>query len=270
MIFLLILLLILFFLWLMALRGSGRREKMEPFRNHLYAHRGLYGGAVPENSLSAFRAARDQGYGIEFDLHLLKDGNIGILHDSNLKRMTGREEILEDLTSEDLKTRFLQGTRETIPTFSQVLALYQGTAPLIIELTSYEGNAALLTETACRMLKDYPGPYCLESFDPKCVLWLKKIRPDLIRGQLSENFLSIRNSPVPWILRFLGSYHLESFLTRPDFIAHKFCDRKTLSNALIRKFWKVPGIAWTIQNQQELETARKEGWIPIFEGFLPQ
>ena len=38
------------------------------------------------------------------------------------------------------------------------------------------------------MLKKYKGAYCVESFDPRCILWLKKHRPLIIRGQLSENF----------------------------------------------------------------------------------
>lgn len=260
---------LLFFLYLLMLRGRTGHPGLSALRHHAYAHRGLYGGKVPENSLEAFRRAFDAGYGIEFDLHLLKDGNIGIMHDSNLQRMTGKEGFLEDLATEDLKHYHLQDTEQCIPTFRQVLELCGGRVPLIIELKSFHGNGDRVAEAACRQLKGYEGPYCLESFDPRCVKWLKDHRPDLIRGQLSENFIRSDASHISLFLRFLATYQLETFVTKPDFIAHKYCDRKTLSNFLIRRLWKVQGVSWTLKTREEFDQAVKEGWIPIFEGFLP-
>ena len=265
----LLIFLIVFLLLLLMLRGRTGNPALKALQGHSYAHRGLYGGEIPENSLKAFDAAFQAGYGIEFDLHLLKDGNLAVLHDSNLQRMTGTDRILEDLTTEELSRYRLGDSQETIPTFSQVLSLCSGRCPLIIELKSHQGNSSLLTETACRMLEGYPGSFCLESFDPRCVLWLRKHRPELVRGQLSENFLKAKNSRIPWILRLLASWHLESFLTRPDFIAHRYCDRKTPFHFLIRRFWRVQGVTWTVKNPREFDQAVKEGWIPIFEGFRP-
>lgn len=264
-----ILLFAILIIYLLMLQGRVGRPELSELKKYKYAHRGLFGGNVPENSMEAFRLAFDHGYGVELDLHLLKDGSIGIMHDSSMKRMTGQDRILEDLTLEELNQYHLNGTEQTIPEFSQVLQLCSGRYPLIIELKSYKGNGDKVAETACRMLEGYEGAYCLESFDPKCVYWLKKHRPELIRGQLSENFLKIHNSGIPWILRFLATYHLESFVTRPDFIAHKYSDRKTLSNFLIRRLWRVQGVSWTLTTPQEYEQAVKEGWIPIFEGFHP-
>ena len=122
-----------------------------------YAHRGLHREGIPENSMAAFRAALDHGFGIEFDLHLLKDGNLAVMHDSLLKRTTGAEGRIEDLTTEDLKNYRLEGTEETIPTFRQLLELYDGKAPLIVELKPVDGNHAALCAAACRMLEDYRG-----------------------------------------------------------------------------------------------------------------
>ena len=158
------------------------------------------------------------------------------------------------------------GIDETIPTFSQVLELFDGKAPMIVELKSANGNYAALAEAACRMLDNYNGPYCIESFDPRCIYWLKKHRPDIIRGQLAENFLTIKSS-VPWIVRFLLTYQMLNFLTVPDFAAYKFADRKNLSNFLARKLWGVQGVSWTLRSPEDLETAMEEGYLPIFEGF---
>ena len=69
----------------------GRRdgpgwEKLAGFR---YAHRGLHGPGVPENSLAAFRRAAEAGYGAELDVRLTRDGRLAVFHDSTLERMCG-------------------------------------------------------------------------------------------------------------------------------------------------------------------------------------
>jgi glycerophosphoryl diester phosphodiesterase len=181
--------LVLFILWILAVRGRKGHEKLPALRSWSYAHRGLHGEGRPENSMAAFRAALEGGYGIELDVHLLADGNLAVIHDSSLKRTAGADVKIEELTTEQLENYRLEGTEETIPEFQDVLTLYNGKAPLIVELKPENGNHAALTEAACRMLDSYKGVYCLESFDPRCVAWLKKNRPDIIRGQLSSNFV---------------------------------------------------------------------------------
>ncbi|MCI7808986.1 glycerophosphodiester phosphodiesterase [bacterium] len=262
-------LLALVLLWILALRCRRNRPGLADLRNWSYAHRGLHGPGVPENSMAAFRAALDGGFGVELDVHLLKDGNLAVMHDSLLNRTTGQAGRMEDLTTEDLKHYFLEGTAETIPEFGEVLTLFGGRVPLIIELKSADGNHAALTEAACKLLEGYPGPFCMESFDPKCVAWLRKNRPDIIRGQLAENFFRSRND-LPDHLRFLATNLLFNFLTVPDFIAYKFADRNTTpSTVLCRKLWGAQGVSWTLRTREEYDTAVSEGWLPIFEGFLP-
>ena len=210
---------------------------LEGLKGWSYAHRGLHGNGIPENSMAAFRAALDHGYGIELDIHLLRDGNLAVMHDSLLNRTTGQSGYIEDLTTEELNNYRLEGTDETIPQFREVLELFDGKAPLIVELKPEGGNQAALTEAACKMLERYQGVYCLESFDPRCVAWLKKNRPQLIRGQLTENFTKSRND-LPDYLRFALTHNLLNFLGRPDFVAYKFADRKdSFTTALCRKLW---------------------------------
>lgn len=262
-------LLALVLLWILALRCRRNRPGLADLRNWSYAHRGLHGPGVPENSMAAFRAALDGGFGVELDVHLLKDGNLAVMHDSLLNRITGQAGRMEDLTIGELKDYSLEGTAETIPEFGEVLDLFGGKAPLIIELKSADGNHAALTEAACKLLEGYPGPFCMESFDPKCVAWLRKNRPDIIRGQLAENFFRSRND-LPDHLKFLATNLLFNFLTVPDFIAYKFADRNTTpSTVLCRKLWRAQGVSWTLRTREEYDTAVSEGWLPIFEGFLP-
>ena len=88
------------YLFLIAPRIPKRRLK-EPAG--LYAHRGLWNGERPENSLAAFRAATEQGFGIEMDVHLTKDGQLVVFHDDSLQRMCGTEGIITERTLAELK-----------------------------------------------------------------------------------------------------------------------------------------------------------------------
>ena len=259
----LIILLFLAMLYIGSVGGRVGHPGLKDLQGWSYAHRGLHGNGIPENSMAAFRAALEGGYGIEFDLHLLKDGNLAVIHDSLLKRTTGADGRIEDL-----KNYSLEGTEETIPTFQELLDLYNGKAPLIVELKPEKGNHALLTETACKMLADYPGVYCIESFDPRCIYWLKKNRPRIIRGQLAENFFrSDPNLSLP--LKFLLTHSLSHFFTMPDFTAYKFADRRNLSTWICRRLYGVQGVTWTLRTKEDYDTAVKEGWLPIFENFIP-
>ena len=264
-----LILLILFLLYLLAISGRmdyPRRKMMEGFH---YAHRGLHGNGIPENSMAAFKSAKRRGYGIELDLHLLKDGSLAVFHDSALKRTTGAEGYIEDLTAQDLPNYRLEGTEETIPTFEQVLKLYAGAAPLIIELKPVKGNHAALAKAACKALVGYKGAYCMESFDPRCLMWLKKHRPSVVRGQLSQNFFRSGEKLSP-VIKFLLTHHLLNFLTEPDFIAYRFEHRRgSISNFFCKKLWRLQFVGWTIRDQETHDAVVKAGWLSIFENFKP-
>ena len=255
-------------LFLFFVKGRSGHKDLPSLRGWYYAHRGLHSPGVPENSMAAFAKAKAAGYGVELDVHLMKDGNLAVIHDSSLKRTAGKDVRIEDLTASDLDSYCLEGTRETIPLLSQVLELFRGEAPLIIELKSQKDNYGALCAAACELLKDYTGTYCIESFDPRCVAWLRKHRNEIIRGQLTENFFRTGGS-LPAVLKFVMRHQLLNVFTRPDFVAYCFQDRKTVSNFLCREVWGVQGVTWTIKTQEDLETACREGWIPIFENITP-
>ncbi len=269
--FMWILVVILFALalfYLFTLHGRMGHSRLRRLQKFAYAHRGLHSENIPENSMAAFCAARDQGYGVELDVHLLKDGNLAVIHDYSLLRTAGADVQIEDLTAPELENyRLANG--ETIPLFSEVLALMNGKTPLIIELKSTTDNCAALTDTAVTAMDGYKGLWCMESFDPRCVRHLKKHYSRIIRGQLSENFVRNPESKLPFLLKLVMALLLTNFLTSPDFVAYKFADRKMLSFRLCRKLWKIPAVAWTIQSQEDFDAAIADGQIPIFEGFLP-
>ena len=269
MVTIIIIMAILFLLYLLSVMGRRNHPGLAKLRGWSYAHRGLHDEKRPENSMAAFRAALENGYGIELDIHLLADGNLAVMHDSLLNRTTGAEGYIEDLTTAQLSGYHLGGTEETIPQFREVLDLFRGKAPMIIELKAERGNHAALAQAACEMLSSYQGDYCIESFDPRCLLWLKKNRPDIIRGQLTQDYFKDKVS-LPWYLKWALKNQVLNFLTQPDFVAYHFKHRNnTISNTLVRKFWGVQGVAWTLRSREDYDTATAEGWLPIFENFRP-
>lgn len=241
----------------------------EQFSGARYAHRGLHDKetGIPENSLAAFRRAVEHGYGAELDVHLLKDGSLAVFHDSTLKRICGAEGIIEDLAAEDLTKYHLSGTEETIPLFTDVLALFEGKTPLIIELKVVNNNAAALTDAVMAVLKDWNGIYCIESFHPGVVGHLKRHYPSVIRGQLSENFF--RTNGISVVKAFMMTFLLTNVLTRPDFIAYAHQDRANISLRLTRKLFGVHEVGWTIRDQSVMERLEQDGVTPIFENFVP-
>lgn len=254
--------------YLFMVKGRSGHPGLKQLQKFSYAHRGLHGNGIPENSMAAFRAALEKGYGIELDIHLMADGELAVIHDTSLKRTAGVDVKITDLTTADLENYRLEGTEEKIPLFSQVLELYTGKAPLIIELKA-DGNHRALVEAACRAMEGYTGAYCMESFDPRCILELKKNHPQVIRGQLSQNFLrsDVKLNPA---LKFAMTHNLLNFVTKPDFVAYDFGTRKTTpSNFICRRIWDMQGVTWTLRNAGDHEQALKEDWLPIFEHYEP-
>ena len=266
-------LVVVFLLWLWAMKPRRRQRQMELFRQYRYAHRGLHNidRKVPENSILAFRYAIAGGFGAELDVHLTKDKRLVVIHDSFLDRLCGVHERVEEHTLEELRKLTLQGTKEKIPLLEEVLPLFEGKAPLIIELKVENGNYRRLCEGTCRLLSSYRGDYCIESFDPRVLRWLKRNEPFILRGQLAENYAKPGKAPgIPLPARLAMTLLLPNFLTRPDFIAFRYEDRDILPVRLCCGLLKGQEASWTLRSQEELAAAEGAGALAIFEGFLPK
>lgn len=257
--------------YLFLIGGRKVTPGFEKLEGIYYAHRGLHSKpTIPENSLAAFRLAAEKGYGAEFDVHLMADGNLAVIHDSSLLRTAGADVNIEALTISDLQNYTLEESNEKIPLFTEVLDIFCGQAPVVIELKTAGSNASKLCEAVFKILDNYSGDFCVESFDPRCLIWMKKNRPRVIRGQLSQNFFRKgKSSGMGGAVDFILTHLLGNFLTRPDFIAYEFCDRKKLSNTLCRKLWRLHSATWTIKTKEDFDVAVKEGYLPIFEHFKP-
>ena len=221
------------------------------FEKYRYAHRGLHGKNVPENSLAAFSRAAARGFGAEMDVRLTKDGELIVFHDASLLRMTGANGATEDMRKNQRKNLLLQNSQEHVPLLSEVLPLFEGRAPLILELKTNKGNYAELTRRVCELLVNFPRvKFCIESFDPRVLRWLRKHRPNAIRGQLTHR------SALNLLL---------NFWTRPHFVACKFEDRNALIMRICRKLSGVREVYWTITTDEAKRIALESGASIIFE-----
>lgn len=268
----LIILLALGALWLLAIFCKRKKETFSTLGKYHYAHRGLHDAAngVPENSLLAFRRAVEHGYGAELDVHLTKDGRLVVMHDESLKRTAGVDRKLCEMTAEELSVCRLEGTEEKVPYLEEVLPIFAGKTPLVVEIKPCKGNHAELTRRTCALLDRFPElEYCMESFDPRVLWWLRRHRPEIVRGQLSCNFLKDRNGLV-LPAAFLLTNLMTGFLTAPDFIAYRFSDRKNASLRLCRRLWGVQEFSWTIRRAQDAKTALDDDCLIIFEHCVPE
>ena len=235
-----------------------------------YAHRGLHAiqAGIPENSIRAFRLAANNGYGAELDVRLSRDGKLVVMHDESLKRTTGANANVSAVNAQVLSQLTLEGTREKVPFLEDVLPLFIGKTTLLIELKTENGNHAELAEAVTDMLRQYPGlNYMIESFDPRVLLWLKKHHPEIIRGQLAENYFKDPSCELNWPQRFVMTNLMTNILTQPDFIAYKYADRDCLAPALCRRIWGPKLFWWVVSSQREANAVVQAGDTVIFEGF---
>lgn len=242
-----------------------RMFDLSSFKGVFYAHRGLYDNqrGIPENSLPAFRAAAEKGYGVELDVQLSSDGAVVVFHDDTLDRVCGVHGNVVDFSLEELQRMKLLDTEEAMPLFTDVLdVLSRGAGPLIVELKAGKRNDELCEKTR-ELLQAYPGVYCVESFDPNIVTWFKKNAPEIIRGQLAmpaDHYAAGVNS----LLKRLLAGCRFSFINKPDFIAYQIGPRPT---RVLRKREKgVLLIAWT---SHDFAKDAKENDGVIFEACTP-
>lgn len=245
-----------------------RRPRRSPFKKWFYAHRGLHDNAsdAPENSLAAFKKAVDAGYGIELDIQLTRDKIPVVFHDYTLERACGVKGNLRDYTYDELQKFRLFHSQERIPRFEDVLKLVDGKVPLIVEL-KIEFKDLSLCPVADRLLSGYRGMYCIESFNPLGLWWYRRHRGDVMRGQLADAFW--QEGEYRGLLHLALQNLLANFISRPDFIAYHSKYPRTLSRKICCDTMGAMGVAWTIKSQKELDLAKKDFDIFIFEGFRP-
>lgn len=259
---------ILYLLLIMPkLRTNPDYAKLEGW---YYAHRGLHNNRsdAPENSIKAFQLAVDNSYGIELDVQLTKDDIPIVFHDYNLKRACGVNLKTAELTYDELRQYSLFNSKQHIPTLKEALECIGGQVPVIVEL-KIPWSAKKICKLVSKVLDDYKGVYCIETFNPFGLIWYRKNCPNVIRGQLASDFNKehLEGSKMQY---FILKHLLLNFQTKPDFIAFDHKYKKALSFSLCRKLFKAKTAAWTIKSQKELDECSRYFDLFIFDSFIPK
>jgi len=250
-----------------AERVSADRTKW--LTSTLIAHRGMHSESenIPENTLSAFARAIENGYIIELDVAMTKDKKLVVYHDKKLKRLFGLEAYLSEMDYSELAELRFANSPEKIPLFEEVLALVNGQVPLLIEIKN-EGAVGELESKLYDQLKSYSGQYAIQSFNPYSVAWFRKNAPEVLRGQLSGSFEVsdydveyAGTTRLPWYQKILLSNLLLNFESRPNFIAYEINNNIDKLNSL-RKL-DVPVLGWTVKSVEEYESVKS-----VFDNFI--
>jgi glycerophosphoryl diester phosphodiesterase len=160
------------------------------------AHRGASADA-PENTLAAFRLAIDEKADfIELDVQESVDGEVVVVHDSDLMKLGGPPQKIWELTAAQLRAVDI-GSRvdpkyagEGVPTLADVLALAKGRVGVVVELKSYGHNDRLEEKVVALVEAAGMEKACqFMSLDHAMVAKMNRLRPDWRVGLLAAKTL---------------------------------------------------------------------------------
>lgn len=253
--------------YLFLIKTHSPRKEMKRYKGTNFAHRGLHGDKIAENSMSAFQAAIDAGFGIELDVRLSADGELVVFHDPNLDRVTDAVGPVIEKTLAELSVVKLAGTDDTIPSFKDVLKLVDGKVPLLVEIKEEVGEYAV-TEKTVEVLKEYKGEFIIESFNPLALARVKKMMPEAIRGILASAYH--KDKSFKGASYFFAEHLMLNVVCRPDFIAYNHADYKNMSMRIARRLFGATTVAWTVKSAEDEAMAHKHGFDSvIFEDYIP-
>lgn len=211
-------------------------------------HRG-YSSRAPENTMAAFLTALEDGSPrIELDVQMTADGVAVVTHDTSLRRCTGRNANIYDLTYAQVQQldagRWFhrQFTGSCIPTLEEVLALCKGKTELNIEIKPSTFTPTLEAETV-RLIHAYDyGADCVvtsQSYETLCKV--KELDPDITTG-----YILALGVGTYYDLPAADFFSVESTFITAGMVQQIHLRGKTIS-------------AWTINRQQDAEKLLKLG-----------
>ena len=171
----------------------------------IYAHRGS-SGTHPENTIAAFKEAASLAvHGVEFDVHMTKDGELVVIHDETIDRTSNGTGYVKDMTLAELR-KYDYGSwfstdfkEEVIPTLNEVLSIFQKTSHHInIELKTdifpYYGIVEkVLVLINCLQLD---SRVVISSFDHQAIRAVKKLAPHIETAAL---FMEVLIDPLEYV-----------------------------------------------------------------------
>ncbi|MEO1168241.1 MAG: glycerophosphodiester phosphodiesterase family protein [Pseudomonadota bacterium] len=226
-----------------------------------YAHRGLHGPDIVENSRAAFEAAIAAGHGVETDVQVSKDGVAMVFHDYELDRLTRKSGPVIERKAAKLEKFKFKDSDETVPRLTEMLALIDGRAPVLIELKAKSRKVKKLCRSVADALAAYEGEAAVMSFNPEVGRWFARNAPDIVRG-----LVITEHDEVTLAARLKGAMQrsLSVFRAEPDFLAYDIRDLPSAFADSLREKG-VPVVTWTVRTEGERACAAKGADQIIYE-----
>ncbi len=237
--------------------SRSRQAELERLGARPFAHRGLHGGALVENSAGAIAAAVAQGFGVELDVRLSRDGEAMVFHDSELDRLTIEQGPLSERTAAELQAIRLYVGNEVMPRLAEALETIGGRAALLVEIKSPDRQVAALCRAVAGALEAYEGPVGVMSFNPEVGAWFARRAPQVLRGLVVTE--QGRND-----LRGRLERRLSLWRASADFLAYDVRDLPSRFAAAARSRG-LPVYTWTVRSEADRARAAKNADQIIFE-----
>lgn len=222
-----------------------------------YAHRGLHGRGVLENSPAAFEAAIKLGHGIECDVQAAEDGHAFVFHDYELDRLTDQKGEIGKMRAEDIDRIQLNGGHGKIPRLREILAQVAGQVPIMIEIKSRNHRVGPLCLSVRRALEGYGGKAGVMSFNPLVGAWFRKNADHIVCG-----LVVTEEGSKNWRGRI--ARHRNLWTARPDFLAYDIRDLPSRF-AAAQRARGLPIITWTVRSAEQEKNAALYADEPVYE-----
>jgi glycerophosphoryl diester phosphodiesterase len=229
----------------------------------LFAHRGA-SSLAPENTLAAFRAARDMGCpGIELDIHLCASGELVVIHDFDLGRVGGVPLKIEDTSIVDIRCVDIGAWKgsafkgERVPTLEELFKEFGDAFYYDIEMKTSSPERTGMEDKLSALIDAYglAESVCVSSFNPFPLKYFKELR----KGVPTAIIWDTEGEDIPWQLRLgLGAPFSGCDYLKPSLRCFK----------RPRLFWPGAGlgrdiVAWTVDDPAVARSLVQGGVVGI-------
>ncbi len=234
------------------------REALGGDRIEITSHRG-YSAVAPENTIPAFQAAIDSGVTgyAELDVQQTRDGVVVLTHDTSLKRCTGVNVNVTDITYDELKKLdaskgYTGADKEKfvgtpVPTLDEVVKFCKGKIKLNIEI---KGTTPTLADETVRIIREngFEDECIISSLQYDALERVKELAPELKCG-----YIMAMGAGLYYDLPAADFFSIETMFITPTMISELHTRGKEVH-------------AWTVDTDDDVKRMRRLGVDNVITG----